>query len=129
VTGPNIIQLPKTDEKEVATDERPDAVQASSPEFNPKPTQSNMNDAGTNAAITAKEANERAPDEKAESVKTAPPELNPKLTKLGENDAAQEASAAEAKATASDQGTSPVIATAAQLNPNPTKTYRKRCWD
>ncbi len=27
----------------------------------------------------------------------------------------------EAKATASDQGTSPVIATAAELNPNPTK--------
>jgi hypothetical protein len=51
----------------------------------------------------------------------APPELNPKLTKPGENDAATEASAAEAKAMASDQGTSPVIATAAELNPNPTK--------
>jgi hypothetical protein len=122
VTGPDIIQLPKTGVKEVATDEGADAVQASSPEFNPKPTQSNMNDAGINAAITAKEANERAPDEKAESVKAAPPELNPKLTKPGENDAAQEALAAEAKAPASDQGTSPVIATAAKLNPtNPTK--------
>jgi hypothetical protein len=52
---------------------------------------------------------------------SAPPELNPKLTKPGENDAATEASEAEAKATASDQGTSPVIATAAELNPNPTK--------
>jgi hypothetical protein len=81
-----------------------------------------MNDAGTNAAITAKEANERAPDEKAESVKAAPPELNPKMTKPGENNAAQEASVAEAKAPASDQGTSPVTATAAGLNPtNPTK--------
>jgi hypothetical protein len=80
-----------------------------------------MNDAGTNAAITAKEANERAPDEKAESVKAAPPELNPKLTKPGVNDATTEASAAEAKATSSDQGTSPVIATTAELNPNPTK--------
>ena len=72
VTGPDIIQLPKTGEKEVATDEGADAVQASSPEFNPKPTQSNMNDAGTNAAITAKEANERALDEKADSVKATP---------------------------------------------------------
>jgi hypothetical protein len=122
VTGPDIIQLPKTGVKEVATDEGADAVQASSPEFNPKPPQSDINDAGTNAAITAKEANERASDEKAESVKAAPPELNPKMTKPGENDAAQEASAAEAKAPASDQGTSPVIATAAKLNPtNPTK--------
>jgi hypothetical protein len=31
-----------------------------------------MNDAGTNAAITAKEANERALDEKADSVKATP---------------------------------------------------------
>jgi hypothetical protein len=123
VTGPDIIQLPKTGVKEVATDEGADAVQASSPEFNPKPPQLNMNDAGTNAAKTAKEANEeRAPDEKADSVKAGPPELNPKMTKPGENDAAQEASVAEAKAPASDQGTSPVIATAADLNPpNPTK--------
>jgi hypothetical protein len=103
VTGPDIIQLPKTGEKEVATGEGADLVQASSPEFNPKPTQSSMNDAGTNAAITGKEANKRAPDEKAESVKAAPPELNPKLTKPGENDATTEALAAEAKATASDQ--------------------------
>jgi hypothetical protein len=44
------------------------------------------------------------------------------MTKPGENNAAEEASAAEAKALASDQGTSPVIATAAKLNPpNPTK--------
>jgi hypothetical protein len=113
-TGSDIIQLPKIGEKEVATDEGADAGQASSPEFNPEPTQSNMNDAGTNAAITAKEANERAPDEKADSVKAAPPELNPKLTKPGENDAATEALAAEA-------GTSPVIATAAELNLNPTR--------
>jgi hypothetical protein len=120
-TGPDIIQLPKTGEKEVATDEGTDPVQASSPEFNPKPTQSNMNNTGTNAAITAKEANERAPDEKADNVKAAPPELNPKLTKPGVNNAATEALVAEAKATASDQGTSPVIATAAELNPNPTK--------
>jgi hypothetical protein len=119
-TGPDILQLLKTDEKEAATDEGADAVQASSPEFNPKPTQSNMNNAGTDA-ITAKEANERAPDEKADSVKAAPPELNPKLTKPGENNAATKASAAEAKAMASDQGTSPVIATAAELNPNQTK--------
>jgi hypothetical protein len=121
VTGPDVIQLPKTGEKEVATDEGADAVQASSPELNPKPTQSSMNDAGTNTAITAKEANERAPDEKAEYVKAAPPELNPKLTKPGENDTTTKVSAAEATATASDQGTSPVIATAAELNPNPTK--------
>ena len=120
-TGADFIQLPKIDEKEIATDEGADAVQATSPEFNPKPTQSNMSDAGTNAAITAKEANERAPDEKADSVKAAQPELNPKRTKPGENDATTEASAAEAKATASDQGTSPVIATAAELNQNPTK--------
>jgi hypothetical protein len=105
VTGPEIIQLPKTGEKEVATDEGADAVQASSPEFNPKPTQSNVSDAGTNAAITAKEANERAPDEKAESVKAAPPEFNQKLTKPGENDAATKASAAEAKDTNDDGGT------------------------
>jgi hypothetical protein len=122
VTGPDIIQLPKTGVKEVATDEGADAVQASSPKFNPKPPQSNMNDAGTNAAITAKEANERAPDEKADPVKAAPPELNPKLTKPDQNNAAQEATTAEAKGPASDQGTSPVIATAAELNPtNPTK--------
>jgi hypothetical protein len=121
-TGPDIIQLPKTEVKEVATDEGADAVQSSSPEFNPKPPQSNMNDPGTNAAVTAKEANERAPDEKAYYVQAAPPELNPKMTKPGENDAAQEASVAEAKAPASDEGTSPVIATAAELNtPNPTK--------
>jgi hypothetical protein len=62
-TGPYIIQPPKPGEKEVATDEGADTVQASSPEFNQKPTQSNINDAGTDA-ITAKEANERAPDEK-----------------------------------------------------------------
>jgi hypothetical protein len=73
-TGPDIIQLPKTGEKEVATDEGADPFQASSPEFDLKPAQSNMNDAGTSAAITAKEANERAPDEKADSVKAAPPE-------------------------------------------------------
>jgi hypothetical protein len=91
-----------------------------SPELNPKPTQSNMNDAGTDA-ITANEANKRAPDEKADSVKDTSPVLNPKLTKPGENDAATEASAAEAKATASDQGTCPVIATVAELNPNSTK--------
>jgi hypothetical protein len=121
VTGPDIIQLPKTGEKEVATDEGADPVQVSPPEFDRNPTQSSMNDAGTNAAITTKEANERAPDEKAESVKAAPPELNPKLTKPSENDAATEASAVEAKATASDQGTSPVIATATELNRNPTK--------
>jgi hypothetical protein len=78
VTGPDIIQLPKTGEKEVATDEGADPVQAPSPEFNPKPTQSSMNDVRINAAITAKEANERVPDEKADAVKTAPPELNPK---------------------------------------------------
>ena len=74
VTGPDIIQLPKTGEKEVATDEGTYSVQASSPEYNPNPTQSSMNDAGTKVAITAKEANERAPDKKAESVKAAPPE-------------------------------------------------------
>jgi hypothetical protein len=74
VTGPDIIQLPKTGEKEVATDEGADPVQASLPEFNPKPAQSGMNDAGTNAAKPAKKANERAPDKKAESVKAAPPE-------------------------------------------------------
>jgi hypothetical protein len=90
-TGPYIIQLPKTGEKEVATDEGADAVQASSPEFNPKLTQSSMNDAG-NDAITAKQANERAADEEADSVKATPPELNPKLTKPGENDAATKAS-------------------------------------
>jgi hypothetical protein len=122
VTGPDIIQLPKTEVKEVATDEGADAVQASSPEFNPKPPQSNMNDAGTNAAIAAKEANERAPDEKADSVQAAPPKLNPKMTKPDQNDAAQEASAAEAKAPESEQRTSPVITTAAELDtPNPTK--------
>jgi hypothetical protein len=37
-TGPDIIQPPKTGEKEVATDAGADAVQASSPDFNPKPT-------------------------------------------------------------------------------------------
>jgi hypothetical protein len=122
VTGPDIIQLPKTEVKEVVSDEGADAVQASSPEFNLKPAESNMKDAGTNAAITAKEANERAPDEKADSVQAAPPELNPKMTKPDQNDAAQEASAAEAKAPASDQRTSPVITTAAELNTsNPTK--------
>ena len=37
-TGPDtIIQLPKTGEKEVATDEGADPVQVSSPEFNPSP--------------------------------------------------------------------------------------------
>jgi hypothetical protein len=120
-TAPDIIQLPKTGKEEVATDEGADPVQVSSLEFNPNPTQSSMNDAGTNSAITAKEANKRAPDEKAESAKAAPPELNLKLTKPGKNDAATEASSAEAKATSSDQGTSPVTATAAELNPNPTK--------
>jgi hypothetical protein len=124
-TGPDFIQLPKIGEKEVATDEGADAVQASSPEFNPKPTQSSMNDAGTDAAITAKEANERAPDEKADFVKATRPELNPKPTKPGENDAATEASAAEAKAMVSHQGTSPLIANAAELNPNRTKPTAK----
>jgi hypothetical protein len=71
-TGPDFMQLPKIDEKEVATDEGADSVQATSPEFNPKPTQSSMNDAGIDA-ITAKEANERAPDEKADYVKATPP--------------------------------------------------------
>jgi hypothetical protein len=81
-----------------------------------------MKDAGTNAAITANEANERAPDEKADSVQAAPPELNPKMTKPDQNDAPQEVLAAEAKAPASDQRTSPVITTAAELNTsNPTK--------
>jgi hypothetical protein len=69
--------------------------------------------------------NERALDEKADSVKATPPELNPKPTKLGENNAATEASAAEAKATASDQGTSSAIATAAELNSNQTKPTAK----
>jgi hypothetical protein len=55
-TGPDFIQLPKIGEKEVATDEGPDAVQVTSPEFNPKPTQSGMNNAGTDA-ITAKRGN------------------------------------------------------------------------
>jgi hypothetical protein len=105
-TGPDFIQLPKTGETEVATDEGADAVQVSSPEFNPEPTQSSMNDAGTDA-ITTKEANERAPDEKVDSIKATAPELNPKPTKPGENDAATEASAAEAKATASDHGIRP----------------------
>jgi hypothetical protein len=123
-TGPDFIQLPKTREKEIATDEGADAVQASSPKFNPKPPQLSMKDAGTDA-ITAKEANERAPDEKADSVKATPPELNLKTTKPGENDATTEASAAEAKDTASDQGASPVIATAAELNPNQTKPTAK----
>jgi hypothetical protein len=62
-TGPDIIQLPKTGKKEVATDEGADDVQATSPEFNMKSPQSSMNDARTNAA------NERAADEKANSVK------------------------------------------------------------
>jgi hypothetical protein len=117
-TRPDFIQLPKIGEKEVATDEGADAVQGTSPEFNPKPTQSSMNNAD---AITGKEANERAPDEKADSVKATPPEFNPKPTKPGKDDAATEVLAAEAMATASDQGTSPVIATAAELNPNQTK--------
>jgi hypothetical protein len=43
------------------------------------------------------------------------------VTNPGENHAATEASAAEAKAMVSHQGTSPVISTAAELNPNPTK--------
>jgi hypothetical protein len=116
LTGPDIIQLPKTEVKEVVSDEGADAVQASWPEFNPNPPQLVMKDAGNNAAITAKEANERAPDEKAESVKVAPPELNRKMTKPDQNNAAQEAPAAEAKAPASDQTTSPVITTAAELN-------------
>jgi hypothetical protein len=55
-------------------DEGADPVQASSPELFSKQTQSNMNDAGTDAAITAKEANERAPAEKADSVNAAQPE-------------------------------------------------------
>jgi hypothetical protein len=122
-TGPDFIQLSKLGEKEGASDEGADAVQATSPEFNPKPTQSNMHDAGTNA--TSKEANERALDEKVDYVKATSPEINPKQTKLGENDAATEASAAEAKATASDEGASPVMATAAELNPNPTKPTAK----
>jgi hypothetical protein len=99
----DFIHLPKWGEKEVASDEWAEAVQATSPEFNPKPTQLSMNNAGTDA-ITAKEANERAPDEKADSVKATAPELKSKPAKLGENDAATEALAAEAKATASDGG-------------------------
>jgi hypothetical protein len=80
-----------------------------------KRTQSNMNDARTDA-ITAKEANERAPDEKVDSVQAAPPQSRVRTI------CRRLASAAEAKATASDQGTSLVIATAAELNPtNPTK--------
>jgi hypothetical protein len=125
VTRPDFIQLLKLGEKEVASDEGADAVQVTSPEFNPKPTQSSMNDAGTDT-ITAKEANERAPDEKADSAKATEVELNPKLTKPGENDAAStKAPAAEAKAAASDEGASPVIATAAELNPNRTKPTAK----
>jgi hypothetical protein len=116
-TGPDFIQLPKLGEKEVASDEGADAVQATAPEFNPKPTKSSMNDAGTNA--TAKE--QMKGHQKVDSVKATAPELNPKPTKLGDNDAATEALAAEAKATALDEGASPVMATAAELNPNPTK--------
>jgi hypothetical protein len=47
-----------------------------------------MNNSGTNAIITPKEAKQRAPYEKADSVKAVPPELNLELTKPGEKEAA-----------------------------------------
>jgi hypothetical protein len=120
VTGPDIIQLPKTDEKEVATNEGVDPVQASSPEFNPKPAQSSMNNAGTNTAITAKEANKRAPDEKAESVKA---------TKPGEKDATTKAPATEAKATAFRPGDESCYCYRSRTKFESNKAYRKQCWD
>jgi hypothetical protein len=134
VTGPDIIQLPKTEVKEVVSDEWADAQEASASEAKApvsdhrtspvittvaelntsNPTKPTENDAGVDVTSTVED-----PEVMVATVSDSIPtvmvtnndgrttrEFNQKLTQPGENDAATtDASAAEAKATNDDCGT------------------------
>jgi hypothetical protein len=135
VTGPDIIQLPKTEVKEVVSDEGADAQEASAAEAKApasdqrtspvittaaelntsNPTKPTENDAGVDVTSTVEDP-EVTVATVSGSIPTVmatnndrhtPRELNQKLTQPGENDAATDASAAEAKATNDDGGTVP----------------------
>jgi hypothetical protein len=135
VTGPDIIQLPKTEVKEVVSDEGADAQEASAAEAKApasdqrtspvittaaelntsNPTKPTENDAGVDVTSTVEDS-EVTVATLSDSIPTVmvtnndgrtPRELNQKLTQPGENDAATDASAAEAKATNDDGGTVP----------------------
>jgi hypothetical protein len=133
VTGPDIIQLPKTEVKEVVSDAGADAQEASAAEAKApeseqrtspvitttaelntsNPTKPTENDAGGDVTSTVKDP-EVTVATVSDSIPTVmvtnndgrtPRELNQKLTQPGENDSATDASAAEAKATNDDGGT------------------------
>jgi hypothetical protein len=95
VTGPDFIQQPKLGEKDAATDEGANAVQATAPEFNPKQTKSGENIAVTEAR--APEAKATSSDEGVNPGKATAVELNPNPTKSTENDAVTEATAPKVK--------------------------------
>jgi hypothetical protein len=132
-TGPDIIQLPKTEVKEVVSDEGADAQEASAadakvPESEQRtspvittaaelntsnPTKPTENDAGVDVTSTVEDP-EVTVATLSDSIPTVmvtnndsrtPRELNQKLTQPGENDSATDASAAEAKATNDTGGT------------------------
>jgi hypothetical protein len=133
VTGPDIIQLPKTEVKEVVSNEGADAQEASAAEAKvpeseqrtssvittaaalntSNPTKPTENDAGVDVTLTVEDP-EVTVATVSDSIPTVmgtnnggrtPRELNQKLTQPGENDSATDASAAEAKATNDDDGT------------------------
>jgi hypothetical protein len=133
VTGPDIIQLAKTEVKEVVSDEGADAQEAPAAEAQvpeseqrtgpvittaaelntSNPTKPTKNDAGVDVTSTVEDP-EVTVATVSDSIPTVmvtnnvgrtPQELNQKLTQLGENDSATDASAAEAKATNDDDGT------------------------
>jgi hypothetical protein len=132
MTGPDIIQLLKTEVKEVVSNEGADAQEASAAEAKApasdqrtrpvittaaerntsNPTKPTENDAGVDVTSAVED-----PEVMVATVSDSIPtvmvtnnddrtlrELNQKLTQPGENDAATDASAAEAKATNEDDG-------------------------
>jgi hypothetical protein len=132
VTGPDIIQLPKTEVKENVSDEGADAQEGSATEAKvpeseqrtspvittaaelntSNPTKPTENDAGVDVTLTVEDA-EVTVATFSDSIPTimmtnndghTPRELNQKLTQPGENDSATDASTAEAKATNVDDG-------------------------
>jgi hypothetical protein len=133
VTGPDIIQLPKTEVKEVVSDEGADAQEASAAEAKvpeseqrtspvittaaelntSNPTKPTENDAGVDVTSTVEdpEVTVATVSDSSPTVMVTnndgrtPRELNQKLTQPGENDSATDASAAEAKATNDNDGT------------------------
>jgi hypothetical protein len=132
VTSPDIIQLPKTEVKEVVSGEGADAQEASAAEAKvpeseqrtspvittaaklpSNPTKPTENDAGVDVTSTIEDP-EVTVATVSDSIPTVmvtsndgrtPRELNQKLRQPGENDCATDASAAEAKATNDDNGT------------------------